>query len=45
MTDIINKTGRSFDWYNITCSNHTNTGNFTTGVVSHQSGNITIDDK
>lgn len=44
-TKVINKTGRSFDWYNITSSNHTNTGNFTTGVVSHQSGNITIDDK
>lgn len=44
-TKVINKTGRSFDWYNITYSNHTNTGNFTTGVVSHQSGNITIADK
>ena len=36
---IVNKTGRAFNWYNLTCSQHSNPdGNFATGTVSHQSG-------
>ena len=40
---IVNKTGRTFNWYSLTCSNHSNPdGNFATGTVSHQSGDVQI---
>jgi hypothetical protein len=40
---IVNKTGREFDWYYLTCSSHPkHAAKFATGVVSHQSGDITI---
>ena len=39
---IINKTGKSFNWYGITGSSHQNPGTFATGTVSHQSGDIQI---
>ena len=41
---IINKTGKEFDWYYLTGSNHTNPGKFRVGTVSHQSGDIVITD-
>ena len=45
LTKIINKTGRKFDWYKLTGSSHHNPGEFITGTVSHQSGNVEITDK
>ena len=40
---IVNKTGRAFNWYSLTCSSHANPdGNFVTGTVSHQSGDVNI---
>lgn len=39
---IVNKTGKAFNWYQLTGSTHTNPGPFVTGTVSHQSGNIQI---
>ena len=44
LVKIINKTGREFDWYYLTGSNHTNPGKFRVGTVSHQSGDIVITD-
>ena len=45
LTVIVNKTGREFDWYELTGSTKTNPGKFVTGLVLHQSGNIEIVDK
>ena len=45
LTVILNKTGREFDWYELTGSTKTNPGKFVTGLVLHQSGNIEIVDK
>jgi hypothetical protein len=42
LVKIINKTGKAFNWYKITGSSHENPGNFKTGTVSHQSGDIEI---
>ena len=41
---IVNKTGRAFDWYNLTGSNHQkpSPATFVTGTVSHQSGDVQI---
>jgi len=41
---IVNKTGKAFDWYYLTCSSHTkpNPAAFVTGTVSHQSKDVTI---
>ena len=41
---IINKTGRAFDWYNLTGSSHPKPDPvaFVTGTVSHQSGDVQI---
>lgn len=44
LVKIINKTGKEFDWYYLTGSNHTNPGKFRVGTVSHQSGDIVITD-
>ena len=41
MTSIINKTGRSFDWTDITKSTTANQV-FETGTITHQYGNITV---
>lgn len=42
LTKIVNKTGRQFNWYNLTDSYHSNPGTFATGTVSHQSGDVQI---
>ena len=42
LVTIVNKTGRAFDWYQLTGSSHANPGPFVTGTVSHQSGDIKI---
>lgn len=41
---IVNKTGRAFDWYNLTGSSHPkpNPVSFVSGTVSHQSGDVQI---
>ena len=41
LTSIINKSGRSFDWTNITKSTTANQV-FETGTITHQYGNITV---
>lgn len=40
LTTIVNKTGRSFDWKNLTGSSYTNT--FVTGTIKHQAGDIEV---
>ena len=47
LVTIVNKTGKAFDWYKITGSHHTKPEGitFTTGNVSHESGDIQITDK
>lgn len=42
LVTIINKTGKEFNWYQITGSTYTSPGKFKTGTVKHQAGNIEI---
>lgn len=41
LTSIQNKTGKSYNWSNITCANQSDQ-TFVTGTVTHQDGNILI---
>jgi len=47
LTKIVNKTGRAFDWYQLTGSSHQKPTpvTFEQGTVSHQSGDIVITNK
>ena len=43
---IVNKSGKAFDWYHLTCSNHTkpSPASFVKGTISHQTGDMTVID-
>jgi len=43
LTQIINKTGKSFDWRSIT--NGSSAATFVTGTIPHSDGNIVVTDK